>query len=103
MSLAEEVAGQIARYFPVEMILLFGSRARGDERPDSDWDFLVVMPTDLRPLQRTLAVRRVVRQLPNVRGVPIDILVLTPEEMRRGFPLAKEIISEGEVLFHAPA
>ena len=25
-------------------IWLFGSRARGDHRPDSDWDFLVVLP-----------------------------------------------------------
>jgi predicted nucleotidyltransferase len=27
-----------------EEIWLFGSRARGDHRPDSDWDLLVVLP-----------------------------------------------------------
>ena len=26
----------------VEKVILFGSRARGDYRPDSDWDILVV-------------------------------------------------------------
>jgi predicted nucleotidyltransferase len=30
---------------PVE-IWLFGSRARGDSRPDSDWDLLAVLPDD---------------------------------------------------------
>jgi predicted nucleotidyltransferase len=28
-------------------ILLFGSRARGDARPDSDWDFYVVVDRDI--------------------------------------------------------
>ena len=27
-------------------LLLFGSRARGDNRPDSDWDLLVLLPKD---------------------------------------------------------
>lgn len=27
-----------------EEVWLFGSRARGDHRPDSDWDLLVVLP-----------------------------------------------------------
>ena len=30
---------------PVE-VWLFGSRARGDHRPDSDWDLLAVVPDD---------------------------------------------------------
>ncbi|HEX8664109.1 MAG TPA: nucleotidyltransferase domain-containing protein [Beijerinckiaceae bacterium] len=30
---------------PVE-IWLFGSRARGDHRPDSDWDLLAVLPDE---------------------------------------------------------
>ncbi len=31
----------------VERVLLFGSRARGDARADSDWDFLVVIDRNL--------------------------------------------------------
>jgi predicted nucleotidyltransferase len=30
----------------VQQILLFGSRARGEARPDSDWDFYVVIDID---------------------------------------------------------
>ena len=33
--------------YRVLRILLFGSRARGEARPDSDWDFFVI--TDLEP------------------------------------------------------
>ncbi|RUW60278.1 nucleotidyltransferase domain-containing protein [Mesorhizobium sp. M7A.F.Ca.US.008.03.1.1] len=32
-----------------DSIWLFGSRARGDNRPDSDWDILVALPDDARP------------------------------------------------------
>lgn len=35
---------------PHAEIILFGSRARGDERPDSDWDILILTtyPVDLQ-------------------------------------------------------
>lgn len=32
-----------------DSIWLFGSRARGDNRPDSDWDILVALPDDAKP------------------------------------------------------
>jgi predicted nucleotidyltransferase len=34
-----------AIYQPAD-VLLFGSRARGDAEPDSDWDIIVVLPDD---------------------------------------------------------
>jgi uncharacterized protein len=39
------LASMIARWRP-EQIWLFGSRARGAARADSDWDFLVVVPDE---------------------------------------------------------
>ena len=35
------VVSPIAASYGVEKLYLFGSRARGDERPDSDYDFLI--------------------------------------------------------------
>ncbi len=32
---------------PQAEVWLFGSRARGDARPDSDWDFLILAAMDL--------------------------------------------------------
>jgi uncharacterized protein len=35
----------VERYHP-EQVWLYGSRARGDARPDSDWDLFIVAPDD---------------------------------------------------------
>jgi len=37
-----------------EAVYLFGSRARGTNRPDSDYDLLVVMPDDTPPERMSL-------------------------------------------------
>ena len=43
--IAEIVSRLVETYHP-ERVYLFGSRARGDAGPDSDYDFLLVMPDD---------------------------------------------------------
>jgi predicted nucleotidyltransferase len=46
----QEAIGEITRrlvdYFHPQRIYLFGSAARGDDGPDSDLDFAVVLPDD---------------------------------------------------------
>ena len=37
----KEIVGPIAEKYGVERMWLFGSRARGEESPDSDHDFLI--------------------------------------------------------------
>ncbi|RJP33542.1 MAG: nucleotidyltransferase domain-containing protein [Phycisphaerales bacterium] len=66
----------VTRFQPLKVIL-FGSRAREDARPDSDVDLLVVMTG--APDKRALAVqmRRSMRGLP----VPKHIIVTTPDEI----------------------
>jgi len=39
------IVQRLAENFKPEAIYLFGSRARGDHRTESDYDFLVVLPT----------------------------------------------------------
>ncbi|MBC8154324.1 MAG: nucleotidyltransferase domain-containing protein, partial [Bacteroidetes bacterium] len=50
-----EVKRYVLEIDPQAEVWLFGSRARGDARPDSDWDFLVLTdkPVD-RQYKRTL-------------------------------------------------
>jgi predicted nucleotidyltransferase len=43
----------VRRFDPVRVIL-FGSRARGEAGPDSDWDLMVVVDDDLPPERRTV-------------------------------------------------
>jgi predicted nucleotidyltransferase len=54
-------------------IVLFGSRARGDERPDSDFDFLVV---ERDPADRHAEMVRLGRALRPLKA-PFDIVVLS--------------------------
>ncbi|MCX6629440.1 MAG: nucleotidyltransferase domain-containing protein [Candidatus Solibacter sp.] len=41
-----EITRRLVAYYRPERIYLFGSAARGDEGPDSDLDFCVVLPDD---------------------------------------------------------
>ena len=42
----EEIRALKRRLLPNEKMILFGSRARGDAREDSDWDLLVLLDKD---------------------------------------------------------
>ncbi len=82
--MGDQVVERIVTHFPaVERIILFGSHARRDARPDSDWDFLIIRPSQERTIRRGLAIRQVAR----IRGIPMDFLVRTPLEVQDGFPM----------------
>ena len=91
------VVARISKSFPVQRIILFGSRARGEATEDSDFDFLVVMNFTLR---RALAAVEV-RKAADVPGVPMDFLIRSPREWEAGFLLKKEIVAEGKVVYEA--
>jgi uncharacterized protein len=43
----EQVKAKVLAIDPEAKIILFGSRARGDQRKESDWDFLVLVKKEL--------------------------------------------------------
>lgn len=71
----EEAVAVIAREYKPEKIILFGSRAKGENRPDSDYDFIIVKKTDERWIRRSLAI-------PDV-PIKADFFVYTPEEFEQ--------------------
>jgi predicted nucleotidyltransferase len=63
-----------------ERIYLFGSQARGDAGPDSDYDLLVVISTSTLPrYRRDQAAFEALLGI----GVAKDVLVLTHDEFER--------------------
>lgn len=63
----------------VRRILLFGSRARGTARPDSDWDFLIIVDRVLeRPLRLRLETNIGVRLV--LERLPSDVLILAESQ-----------------------
>lgn len=60
--LSEIVRRLVAAYEP-ERIYLFGSKARGDEGPDSDYDLLVVVPDGALPDRKCRMIPSLSRKL----------------------------------------
>lgn len=91
-----EIVAALRRY-GAELIVLFGSRARGEAGRWSDYDVVVVRRTERRFLDR---LREVDRALAAVRE-PVDVFVYTPEEFRDMQERALGVIlrSEGVVLY----
>ena len=82
-----------------DLVVLFGSCARGDYGWDSDLDLFLVMQTDLPPTERALEVRRLFDRLP----CPMDIVVYTPTELAywRDIPssFVHQVLSQGVTLY----
>ena len=74
-----EVVGRIVSRFSPSMVLLFGSRARGDARPGSDVDLIVVWRDENPPPKRSAAVRLALGRV----GFAMDLVVVTPSEFAR--------------------
>jgi predicted nucleotidyltransferase len=63
-----------------ERVVLFGSRARGTARPNSDVDFLVIEDAPFGPERRRQEAAKVWRVLAKF-GVPTDVLMYSPAEV----------------------
>jgi uncharacterized protein len=72
-SLKEIVRRLIGAYDP-QQVYLFGSKARGDAGPDSDYDLLVVVPDDASPERRR---SQLAYQALRGTGIAADVLVCT--------------------------
>lgn len=92
----------IAGYAP-QKVILFGSYAHGKPRPGSDIDLLIIKDTSDRLIDRWVEVRRVLSD-PG-RKLPLETLVLTPQEVARrlaiGDQFVAEIMEKGKVLYAA--
>jgi predicted nucleotidyltransferase len=79
--ITDELLGEIVRRILAtgspERIVLFGSRARSEARPDSDLDLLIVEQSDLPRYKRAARYLRALIGLFPAK----DIVVWTPEEV----------------------
>ncbi len=73
-----EIVRRLVTAFEPERIYLFGSKARGEEDPDSDYDVMVIVPDDAPPERKRS--RRAYEALRGT-GTAADVLVWT----RRSF------------------
>lgn len=93
------VVEKIVNEFDPEKVILFGSYAWGKPTENSDFDLFVVKDTPERRLDRVRAVHKIIWG----SGLPIDLLVYTPAELKKRLDIEdfffEDIISKGEVLY----
>ncbi len=100
-ALAEVVRRLVEAYRP-ERIYLFGSVARGDAGPDSDYDIMVVVPDDAPP---ELHLSRAAYEALWGTGFASDVLVWTASQSDSRTHLAASlpgtVVREGRLLHGA--
>ena len=100
MNRIKEFGQRVGREFNAERVMLFGSYARGAVTEDSDVDLLVITLFEGRNVDKSVEIRMKLRP-----KFPVDLLVRTPEKVRRriemGDGFMREILEEGKVLYEA--
>ncbi|MCD6457601.1 MAG: nucleotidyltransferase domain-containing protein [Thermoproteales archaeon] len=95
----ELVIKKLRNRFRVYAIILFGSRARGDWMPWSDYDLLIIADFELDYLDR---IGEILEVLADVK-LPIEPHPYTLEEvikmLNRANPLIIDALEEGKLLF----
>lgn len=94
---------RILREFAPEKIILFGSFADGTSGPDSDIDLLIIMRVEETTRQKANEIDLLLSD----REIPMDFLVLTPEqyEQQRRIPgsIVRDVEGKGLILYERAA
>lgn len=97
----DDVVRQIVEKFHPQKIILFGSYARGNPRPESDVDLLVVMETSLREIRQALEICLNIDY-----HFGLDLIVKTPEQLSKRIALGdsflREITVTGKTVYESP-
>lgn len=81
---------------PSADVILFGSQARGDNRPDSDWDVLVVTNESINKTYESALLRRLV-SLQVALGIDVNYVIRSKTDWMTptAIPLYNAIKREG--------
>jgi uncharacterized protein len=95
----EEIINRILQVITPDKIILFGSRARGEASPDSDYDLMIVK----EGVTNTRRICGEIYQKFYGMKVPVDVLITTPEKLEKykntiGY-VYKQVVEEGIVVY----
>ena len=99
--LMDEIVRRIVETISPQKVILFGSQSRGDARPESDLDLLVIADSTQPRYRRSAPLYGVLSDI----LVPMDILVYSPEEVKEWSQVRQAFVTtairEGKVLYEA--
>lgn len=79
---ADCIREEFSKYnIQVQDVLLFGSRAAKNFRPDSDWDFLIITPKKVERTLKRKILAQIRRRLIFEYDIDSDLLVLPKDDI----------------------
>ncbi len=95
-----EIVRRLAQAFQPERIYLFGSAARGDAGPDSDYDLLVIVPNDAAPeRRRSRLAYEVLWETGAAAGVIVQSSQYFADRLHLQASLPATVVREGHLLY----
>ncbi|MDR2969043.1 MAG: nucleotidyltransferase domain-containing protein [Tannerellaceae bacterium] len=95
----EQISRLKRQILPHERVILFGSQARGDSHPDSDWDLLILLDNgkEKRTTEDVDNYAYPFDELGWEYGICINAIVYTTKQWERGriFPFYRNVMREG--------
>jgi len=93
-----EIKKVISSFLPESEVIMFGSRARGDNQPNSDYDLLVISKKNLDDRQR-LHFQALIRKILAKEDILADIIIHSQNgiEKKRNLPghIVRSAMKEG--------
>ncbi|ADI31179.1 nucleotidyltransferase domain-containing protein [Staphylothermus hellenicus] len=97
--LLERAVNRLVKILNVKGIILFGSRARGDWMPWSDYDILIIADFKEKYLDRIKTVLDIIGDIPlNIEPHPYTLREAL-DMLRKGNPLIVDALEEGKILY----
>jgi len=93
----EEIQDLKRQILPNEKVILFGSQARGDARPNSDWDLLLLVNSETTNLDDEIKYSYPFAKLGWTYNVDVNVLLYSKNdwEKRSFMPFYKSVLTDG--------
>lgn len=99
----KKILNYFRKKYKPEKIILFGSRARGEELKSSDIDILVISKSFEKQPNYVKRLIEIYKEIPAI-GINVDVLALTPKEFnerKKLLTIVKKAVEEGKVIYSA--
>jgi predicted nucleotidyltransferase len=92
LAIYDTIRRTVQACLPGSRILLFGSRARGNQDRHSDYDLLIITPGTFAPQEKIIWSSRLDKAIVDAIRAPVDLLLNSEDEVRQKQELPGHII-----------